>query len=290
MEKSLASTQYSADYTYDTEEFEQESFSLPVSSPHPPEKPLKSSHIEDDSARMEEKKRSDSFFSESSGSALDYSDSQNEASSRTIFEMPNSRLNNLSPIGQSKGQHAEMRTLNYNDLQDITGVNIDEIKQRDIGDDSFDNGHSHSMVQSSPHIEKVVDNKAEPVQSNKLYNSTLPPELSSKPHNLADDNKIIKAKQRKVAYGGQYKGYSTVRKLNSADVSKLRQTSSQTKNDENSTYHDINSSRNRSYQPKVVNNGEHNLNADDIKLMREVRKVLNKIEQSDMVSDEVQKV
>jgi hypothetical protein len=301
-DKSLASTQYSADY--ETEEFEQESVCM--------ESPKHNSTDDDFVDNLEpltcqavlEPDCSALTGSTSNGSdsVLDYSDSQNETSSRTLHAMPVNKFS-LSPIGPSGRAAPDVKTVNYDDLQEITGVKVDGTEGKDQivdRENSFEHGHSHSMVQSSPLQDNCVEKQHRPgtaltlrVNSNSNSNSrsTTLSQRQVEPTSLQnnDEARIKKQISPKMAYGRQHKGYSAVTKLSAAEVRTVRLPTSSSSGSGGNRGAQL-PMHHSSPQLASSSSSDHNLNPSDINLMREVRKVLNKIEQSDAVSQQVQKV
>lgn len=285
-DKSMASTQYSADY--ETEEFEQESLcaSPPQQTRTEDEFPdnleplISQGDLEPDSSALTGSTTS------GSGSGLNYSDSQyDNNSSRTMHAMPPENKFPLSPIGPSG--RADVRTVNYNDLslQEITGIqesSTERHAQSNDRDNSFEHGQSHSLVQSSP----LSENRGKNSSSSSHLATSNPSHQQVKPMSALQSSSgtplnTTHVEVTKMAYGRQFKGYSTVTKLNAADVKKVCASVGTSSGSDSGS---------RRKPSQAVCNGEHNLNPGDIKLMREVRNVLNKIEQGDAVSQEVQKV
>jgi hypothetical protein len=288
-----SSSQYSADY--EEEDFEQESVCASPPPPQPEGDPPTeendtyndihipvTQNLEENHSNNDVKDINNSLLTGSSGSSnvLNYSDSQNGTSSRTIHAMPLNKFT-MSPIGQSS--QPTTRTVNYNDFNGIRGASASTaggVYQSNDRENSFDHGDSHSIIQSSPLQENRENTNLNKFKVSDAQRSNRP---SVTTHNPRIDAfpPTARSVQSKVAYGRQNKGYSVVTKLNSADVTNVRSKLSKS---------GCRTTLATGRDPSSPSQGGHSLNPEDIALMREVRKVLNKIEQHEAVSDQLQKV
>ena len=279
---------YSNDY--DVDDFEQESVC------NSPQKPSSTTDVVADDASTEDKEMvqqpENSNLTELTNSdiPLNYSDN----SSRTVFGMPGNTLT-LSPRESSN-----IKTLNYNDLQEITGVDISNIG-KEIGSGSENDKSEHELkvdsMNSSP-SSAIGNNNVSP--QDKSSPSMSQGESSQNPKivygpNTPSNVPDIPVKQKvhsRIVNGPQSRGYSAVTRLDATEARRMcpsvgtstRSTANRSHNGQPTAYRQLHSA------PKVLSNGEYNLNSDDIKLMRDVRSVLNKIEQNEAVSKEVHKV
>lgn len=259
-DKSMASTQYSADY--ETEDFDQESLCM-----SPPQRTDTGGDFPDDleplisQGDLEPESSALTGSASDSGGALSYSDSQNENSSRTLHAMPPGNKFTLSPIGPSTRSPAKGRQSHLDDR-----------------DTSFEHGSSHSMVQSSP----LAPSGYPPTGTPPYHIQPEKPKQTMKTVFHSDNvNNHNRVQMSALNYGRQVKGYSAVTKLNASDVKRVRAGVLASRRPGTTGSEGV---------QQIGCNGEHNLNPDDIKLMREVRNVLNKIEQSDAVSQQVHQV
>lgn len=268
-DKSMASTQYSAD-NYEAEEFEQDESVCTL-----PPQDTKKEGEEDISFRnfdslpdveLEAEGSSITGSSAGSGSVLNYSDSQNEHfdSSRTVAAPVNTIVNKnftLSPIAPSS--RPGLRTVNYEDLQEISGIrvdgrdNIEKNSDQDDRDGSFEYNPSHSLEQSSPFPRQNPSPIVLPQTATNIVSS-------------------------KLAYGRRQKGFSVVTRVSEVEAGR----SPGKESDPSCLF----ATRQSNGGGGDEGQGEHHLGPADINLMREVRRVLTKIEQGEAVTQEVQKV
>lgn len=210
----------------------------------------------------------------SSGGALSYSDSrsQNENSSRTMHAMPMNKFSmspilpacRTSPRGDSRSDHDNSPSR----IGEVTDLFDPLYKRDDNREDSFEHGHSHHMLLPSSHL-KLSSPGGTAGGSSALH-------IGRDTHSAATNYRNVRSK---VAYGRQSKGFSAVKMLSAEEVRRARTAPPPR----------LTPALHVGAQ-QLQGHEDHNLNAGDITLMREVRRVLNKIEQCDAVSQQVHQV